>query len=371
MGSVGLVHVEKEVKRFEPILGDLDTPLVSIALYNYNYSDYLEECLESIVAQTYSNIEIIFSDNDSTDNSWQIALAFAEKYPGLMTLTKNRTNMGPGANLENCMFNSRGEYVVIMCSDDALKPQFVERCLEAFQKEPKIGYVMVHREIIDAESNATSEPPFYNESCIIKSEDQAAVYMMAAINPSLSQIMYNKLKLQSTQANIGSSAASHGHYARLQDFKLSTQYPMAYIKEPLMLNRIHDRNDANFTADNLLEVIGPYLMNIQFAEIARPLKMKKVYERLPESIEKLSVLALRYCLRFIASGDERTAKRYFYLAPALSLKITEHELFKNLEKYWNSDQAEKTNILQSLTASATTVARTVSYAPPTGSKLLY
>lgn len=371
MGREEMVERCNILKQFSPVIGDLDRPLVSIAVYNYNYGRYLEECLESIAAQSYTNIEVLFSDNDSTDDSWEVAQAISEKYPGLMTLTKNRQNMGPGANLENCMFNARGIYTVTMCSDDALKPEFIERCLEAFDKEPKLGYVMVHRDIIDANSAKTSEPPFYNQSCIIKSEDQAAVYMMAAVNPSLTQIMYDRLKLHSTQVNIGSSAASHGHYARLQDFKLSTQYPMAYIKEPLILNRIHDLNDANFSADNLLEVIGPYLMNIQFAEIARPLNMKKVYERLPESIEKLSLLSLRYCLRFISSGDVVTAKRYFYLAPALSLNIMEHELFQKLQTYWDGDNASKESFTQSLTGSLNTVARTVSYDPPLGSKSLY
>lgn len=370
MGSIESVQGNKIVKQFNPVMGDLDRPLVSIAVYNYNYGDYLEECLESIATQTYSNIEILFSDNDSTDDSWEIALAFSEKYPGLMTLTKNRKNLGPAANLENCMFNARGAYTVTMCSDDALKPEFVERCLEAFDKEPKLGYVMVHREIIDAEGNRSSEAPFYNQSCIIESEDKAAVYMMAAVNPSLSQVMYNRLRLQSTQENVGASA-SRWYYARIQDFNLCIQYPMAYIKEPLMLNRLHDRNDANFAADNLLEVIGPYIMNIQFAETAQPLNMKKVYERLPASIEKLSLLSLRYCLRFLTEDDERTAKRYFYLAPALNPEIVEHELFQKLQAYWNGEKIEKDIILQSFKETNNLVARDVSYDPPTGSRPLY
>ena len=56
-------------------------PLVSLLVYNFNYGRYLAECFDSMLAQSYSNIEIIFSDNASTDQSWEIACAYAKKHP--------------------------------------------------------------------------------------------------------------------------------------------------------------------------------------------------------------------------------------------------------------------------------------------------
>lgn len=55
-------------------------PLVSILIPNYNYERYLKGCLESVLNQTYPNYEVIFSDNNSTDNSYDLALSYLPKF---------------------------------------------------------------------------------------------------------------------------------------------------------------------------------------------------------------------------------------------------------------------------------------------------
>ena len=85
-------------------------PLVSILIYNYNYGKYLAECFDSILAQTYKNIEIIFSDNASEDQSWKIACEYASKFPDKFHITRNRRNFGTDANLNNCHVAKKGNY---------------------------------------------------------------------------------------------------------------------------------------------------------------------------------------------------------------------------------------------------------------------
>ena len=55
-------------------------PLVTIAIPNYNYAHYLENCLNSLLNQTYSNFEVYFRDNQSTDDSLKIALGYKDKF---------------------------------------------------------------------------------------------------------------------------------------------------------------------------------------------------------------------------------------------------------------------------------------------------
>lgn len=354
---------------FEPVLNDLDNPLVSVLVYNYNYGKYLNDCLESIVAQTYLNIEIIFSDNASTDDSWNIALDFLKKHPGRMTVTRNRKNLGPTANLQNCLDNTRGTYFITLGSDDIMLPEYIEQCIDAFRVEPRLGYVMVHYSFMDSDSNRTDEPPFYDQSCIISGEDQAAVYMMAAVNPSVSQIMYHRQKYMEAIEGSG-TIASRWYGARINDFNLCMQYSMAYIKEPLLLFRVHNNNDSLAAGQNLLEIMAPYFLAIQFAETAQIHNMNKVTTRLPAAIEKLSVLALRYCTRYLTAGDELTAKRYFHLSAALNPDIVNDELYQKLGEYWNGNDEEKGIILRSLLEIKNLVSRQVSYAPPEDSSPL-
>jgi len=354
------------VEPFEPIIGDSDQPLVSVLIYNYNYGCYLEECLNSVISQTYKNIEIVFSDNASSDNSWEIVSEFAKKYPGRFTIHRNAANFGPGINFEVCIKSARGDFFVPLASDDALMPDFVRQCLVAFKAEPQLGFAMAHYISVDAEGNRSDVPPFYNRSCVINGADQAAVYMMAAVNPSMSQVMYERLKFFKTAKTIG-AFVRRWYGMRILDFNLCLKYPMAYISEPLVFFRIHGKNDSLRAGEDLLEVLGPYILVKQFYETAQILNIEKVTARHDAAIDKLALLSLRYCVRHLVGQNPIAARRYFYLAPSLRPEILESSIYIALNKYWDSSESEKTEILRTLYETNELLARTTSYDPPAGS----
>jgi glycosyltransferase involved in cell wall biosynthesis len=340
-------------------------PLVSILCYNYNYGRYLRQCLESVFAQTYENIELCFSDNASMDGSWDIALEFARKYPEKINLTRNRKNFGPDANFANCRRSMQGEYFVNFCSDDVLEPDYVKRCVSALEEHRNCGLAIVNRAIIDEDGSRTGEPPFYNQSCIIPGEEQAAVYMMAGVNPSVSQIMYRNC-IANCRAVTG-ALASRYYGTRILDFNISVDFDIAYIKEPLLLHRLHPQSDTNQADTSLLPIIAMFVLNHQFADIASVRNLKKVSNRLPQSLEKLASLAVRYSVRSLLANDERTALRYFHLAVAIDPQITGDPKWKQLHEYWTEDAPGKLSILERLWSSDNLAARTISYDPPPGS----
>ncbi|MEI7611268.1 MAG: glycosyltransferase family 2 protein [Betaproteobacteria bacterium] len=358
---LGMVKPSPELKRSE-------NPLVSICIYNYNYGRFLKQCLESVAEQTYGNIEICFSDNASTDDSWAIALEFAKKYPKRMSLTRNRMNFGPSANLINCFMNYQGKYMLTLCSDDAMKPQLVERCVSLLEKYPDAAFAMVHREIVDDENNPTEEPPFYDQTCLIPGEEQAAVYMMAAINPCVSQILYNREKIQVKDTSGGINVRWFG--ARLLDFRLCSEYPMVYIKDPLLINRVHPLSDGALIDDNLMQCIGQFVLLHQFSEIAEANGLTKASGRMGEAIEKVGKLCLRYCARFLLQNQETTALRYLNLAQAIFPGIISDPTCSELQGYWHRSMANgksQEEILKSLASQTELTLRNVSYPAPPGS----
>lgn len=344
-----------------------DGPLVSICIYNYNYGRFLSQCLESVAAQTYENIEICFSDNASTDDSWQIALDFSNRYAGKMSLVRNRRNFGPAVNLANTRRNARGKYLLYLCSDDAIKPDFVERCVTLLEKYPQAIFAMVHRDILDDIGNVTTELPFYDQTCLIPGEEQAAVYMMAAVNPSISQILYRREKMK---AKLDLEINSRWLGQRLLDFMMCLEYPILYIKEPLLLNRVHGSSDGSAIDTSLIQGFAQYLLAHQFSDIAAGRGVKKPGARLHDAIEKVGRLCLRYCVQFLSRGDEVTALRYLHLAQAIFPDILKEEAFTKLQGYWqvgNSDATVRKRLLESLSVQANVAVRKVSYAPPQGS----
>lgn len=107
-------------------------PLVSVPVVTYNSSKYVLETLESIKAQTYQNIELIVSDDCSTDNTVKICRKWIEENANRFVRTElitSPTNTGISANLNRAEAACRGEWVKPIAGDDLLLPECVESCI--------------------------------------------------------------------------------------------------------------------------------------------------------------------------------------------------------------------------------------------------
>lgn len=103
--------------------------LVSIGVPTYNRgSTYLSETLKSICNQTYTNLEIIISDNGSTDNTEAVCCEFARKDPRIRYI-RQQTNIGPTANFNVLRREFKGDYFLHKDDDDLLDPTYVEKCV--------------------------------------------------------------------------------------------------------------------------------------------------------------------------------------------------------------------------------------------------
>lgn len=349
-----------------PRTQDTHEPLVSVLVFNYNYGRYLRECFDSVLAQTYSNIEIVFSDNASTDDSWDIALEYQRRHPGVFFIARMRKNFGSDANFRNCSINTRGKYFVELCSDDALLPNFVSRTVEALERHPDAGLAIVHRTILNEHGQRIEEAPFYDRTCKIPVPAQAAVYIMAGVNPAVTQVMYR------TTSTLGrlvvGGLASRWYGTRFLDFHIACNEAVLYLHEPLILHRLHLANDSFLAAANLMEVVGPYVLSLQFAELAEGYGHDNVIARLPAAISKVGSLGVRYAARALLGGQLVLARRYLDLATAFAPALREDEWYRVLVSFWSATtDAERNLVLAAAREQQGLVTRTVSYAPPAGS----
>ena len=112
-------------------------PLVSIVIATYNGAAYLEEQLESLFAQTYPVIEIIASDDCSTDNTVDILLKYASAHKNF-TLIKNTTTLGYIKNFEQAMTAASGELIAPCDQDDYWFPNKIALMVEAIENYPML-----------------------------------------------------------------------------------------------------------------------------------------------------------------------------------------------------------------------------------------
>ena len=102
-----------------------ELPLTTIIIVNYNYGHYLEDSVESVFGQTYSNIECIVVDNASTDNSLLVLEVLKERHPGLIIIQRAVNDGQTPASLAG-LASSSGHYVIFVDADDYLLPKCVE-----------------------------------------------------------------------------------------------------------------------------------------------------------------------------------------------------------------------------------------------------
>ncbi len=113
-------------------------PLVSVCIPTYNYRRYLPQALESALAQTARDIEVVVVDNCSEDGSAEVIEAYARR-DARIAAHRNERNLGMTANFNRGLALARGKYVKLLCADDVLEPECAERLVAALEAEPRAG----------------------------------------------------------------------------------------------------------------------------------------------------------------------------------------------------------------------------------------
>jgi len=342
-------------------------PLVTIIIPNYNYGRYLDECLASAVGQTYDRLQVIFIDNCSTDDSYEIAMTYRQIYKDRILVYRNDENIGGSRNSlkGNMLMDVASEYHIYLSSDDAFHPTLVSRCMDIMTGHPGVGSVLVHREDVDEHGVVTELLPFYNANCVIPSVRQMEVFMMAGIGVS-------------TQCFRKKAAEHRGH---VHDFKfdiagdwysnfcMATEGDMGYIKDPLCRYRSHSCNVTSAAVKDMTNVLEHFMLVHAFSDIADRLGHASVSARLPAAVAKLGSMCLRYASQLLHAGDHPAAQRYLDLAPALMPELTGNETWLGLRDCVRLAPVDCLNQLQKIELKAPQ-SRLVSYDPPPGSLIL-
>lgn len=125
-------------------------PRVSIGVPVYNGARFLRATIDSLLAQTYTDFELIVCDNASTDDTEAICREYAQRDPRVRYV-RNERNLGPAANYNRCFELSRGELFKWQAADDVVAPEFVARCVAALDADPSVVSAYSRTILIDDE----------------------------------------------------------------------------------------------------------------------------------------------------------------------------------------------------------------------------
>ena len=123
-----------------PATHDERAPLISVLIPNYQYVKYVATAVDSALAQTYPNLEVVVSDNCSTDGAWEL---LNERYGNdpRVRLYQNATNIGMARNFDRLLELARGRYLMCLSSDDFLFPPHLAQLEAGFARDPALDVV--------------------------------------------------------------------------------------------------------------------------------------------------------------------------------------------------------------------------------------
>ena len=164
----------------------MNNDLVSIIIPVYNVAQYLDDCLNSIIRQTYKNLEIIIIDDGSTDDSLEICRSFTAKDKRLKVLHQDNAGVSSARNAGlNIM---TGNYVLFIDSDDRIEQNMVESFIEIFDENSKIDAVFCGYKEFDDETGTIIKEVAPNQSKMVDRD-----VGVAEIFGEYSTMLWNKM----------------------------------------------------------------------------------------------------------------------------------------------------------------------------------
>jgi glycosyltransferase involved in cell wall biosynthesis len=208
-------------------------PLVTIVTPSFNQAPFLEATLQSVLAQTYPNIEYIVVDGGSTDGSREII----ERYSDRLTSWVSEADQGQADAINKGFALARGDILAWINSDDTLLPHAVENAVQILKAHQELGMIYGHAYYVDENSNRMADYP---------SAPTDYVGLRRGVNTIPQQASFFRSKVWQMVGPLDPSF----FYAMDYDLwvRISAVTPIAYFPVPMANFRIHDASKSRTAA---------------------------------------------------------------------------------------------------------------------------
>lgn len=200
-------------------------PLVSVLVATYNSENFIKDNLDSLISQTYKNIEIVVCDDASSDNTVSIVKKYQEKDERIKII-QNEKNLGITLNMNNGIKNCNGKYIAILDADDWSYPYRIEEQVKIMENNPNVVVCSGYMDICDEELNmkTTREYPLEDQ------EIRKAIIRYNPISHPASIWRASKLLETSLYNNRLPIARDYDLVVRISEFGEYRNIPKSLIK---------------------------------------------------------------------------------------------------------------------------------------------
>ena len=132
-------------------------PIVSVIMPCFNQGQFIEEAVESVIAQTFTPVEIIIINDGSTDIETVRLLNHYQK-PNVSVI--HTANQGPSAARNVGIHQAKGQYILPLDADDRIAPTYLEKAVPILESQPEVGIVYAQAELFGAKTGSFDLPPY-------------------------------------------------------------------------------------------------------------------------------------------------------------------------------------------------------------------
>jgi glycosyltransferase involved in cell wall biosynthesis len=280
---------------------------VSVIIPNYNHSQYLEQRIESILNQTYTDFELIILDDYSTDNSRNIIDEYTTRFPDIKSFFNSINTGNPFKQWDYGVSLAKGQFIWIAESDDFASPYYLEKAVEIMEEDEKRGIVYCDSKVLDEQKKTeyliSEKKTFFSKRKWLNNysnngycEIHEHLYLANMIN-NVSSVLFRKSKY--IEAGLADHAMKYcGDWFLYIRILLISD--VAYISEPLNSFRLHASSSFNYyfsSNDFLKEVLKIYSFVLKHIKLS--LKKK--------------LLMIVYLLRIFVKRQIHSVKNFYLL----------------------------------------------------------
>ncbi|WP_251961926.1 glycosyltransferase [Pseudomonas sp. Marseille-Q5299] len=283
--------------------GVADTPLVTVIIASYNHARYIEASINSVINQTYKNIELLVVDDGSKDESPAVLKRLQEQHGFDLRF---QANQGLARTLNDAIARARGDLIVPFGSDDIMMPHRIATQVEYMNGKPEVGICSANIETIDQDGNVMGAREQRNRNLPFRRLDFDDLFLDRKPGPMAATLMLRREALE----KVGGFNAD----IRLEDVYIELSiaragYFIDVLGEVLAQYRDHPTNtfkNGRFMVDNVLRTFAVFSDHPQYEQVCMRFRNSMVlkYANRDKALSReiLSQIPLKYWNRKTLRG---------------------------------------------------------------------
>lgn len=233
--------------------------LVSVLLPVFNGAAFLNQAVESLLAQSYKDLEIIAVDDGSTDGSVEILQAYAAS-DRRFRFFQNEVNLGLFANYNRCMELAQGSYIKPFAQDDILYSDCISKACGILSSRPEVSLVLTGKDLLD-QDGGIKPAPCLNKEGILRGKD-LITWSLILLDNRLGEPVVGMFRAKDKGYGYDTR---YFHFGDLEFwFRLLERGDLYFINERLCAFRFHSGATTVFNHRHLRDILDGFRLGHQY-----------------------------------------------------------------------------------------------------------